>query len=166
MNVVCEGPDGAGKSTLAEALSRATGIRVQQGSGPPRGSGEIERRLVTYLAMDDVVFDRHPAVSQTMYGAMRDEPASIEFRTLVDQFYQTQPLLIYCRATNLDRHCVKPGEDPDHILKLTQRFTFLLGLYDRWALARAHLLYRVGDDPVDVVDVVSRARARHRRVDQ
>lgn len=162
MNVVLEGPDGGGKSTLAELMSKATGMRVQQGSGPPRAPGEIEGRLTQYLAMTGVIFDRHPAVSQPIYAGLRAETMSEEFWSLVDRFYTTHLVIVYCRSTSVARHVVKPGEDPNHVAALTQRYQDLVRMYDSWATRRAHLTYRIGDSALDVVDIVRHVAAGSR----
>lgn len=160
MNIVLEGPDGGGKSTLAEKISAVTGLRVQQGSGPPRGVGEIEARMTAYLALDGVVFDRHPAVSQSVYGAMRGEGFSEEFVRLRDQFYDSGPLMVYCRSTTASRHVVKPGESEDHVRLLTLRYSHLVEAYDAWALKHAQLLYRIGDSVDCLVELISTVTAR------
>lgn len=154
MNVILEGSDGGGKSTLASTLSNALDMRVKQGSGPPRQPGEIEARLRSYLELDDVIFDRHPAISQPIYGALRDEPLSLEFLELERRFYDQPSLIIYCRSTDVSRHRVKPGENPEHIAKLTANYALLVQLYDSWALKRAHMMYRIGDDPEVLIDIV------------
>ena len=162
-NIVLEGPDGGGKSSLAVVVSGLTGMRIQQGSGPPRGPGEMERRLSHYLTMRGVIFDRHPAVSQPIYGQLRWESQSTEFSALVDQFYDARDtIFVYCRSTDAARHVVKPGEDPAHVEVLTRRYHDLVQAYDRWASQHAHLLFRVGDDPLDVASVISNALARRR----
>lgn len=153
MNVVIEGPDGGGKSTLAEYVARHLGKHLQQGSGPPKAPGEVERRLTTYLHMTDTVFDRHPAVSQVIYGQLRDETMSPEFASLVLDFYHADNLIIYCRSVDAGRHVVKEGEDPAHVEVLTRRYQDLVGLYDDWALRHAHLVYRIGESMDAIVDI-------------
>lgn len=160
MNVVLEGPDGGGKSYLAEAIAEATGMRIQQGSGPPRRPGEIEQRLRDYDVMEDVVFDRHPAVSQPIYARLRGETMSPEFWGLVDRFYRSQSIIIYCRAESPARHVVKPGENPEHIAAVHDRYPQLLSMYDEWAAKRAHLVYRIEDNRLEtVVQIVYQMRA-------
>ncbi len=146
MNVVLEGADGGGKSTLAATLADALGMRLQQGSGPPRGPGEVEARLREYNAMTGTVFDRHPAVSQVVYGTIRNDSRSAEFDRLVSEFYLTPSLFIYCRSTTPEHHVVKPGENPAHIETLTKKYDLLVSMYDGWALGHARLIYRIGDD--------------------
>lgn len=153
-NVVLEGPDGSGKSTLAKALGDALDMRVQQGSGPPKRPGEIERRLREYLNMRGTIFDRHPAVSQVIYATLRDETTTAEYMELVKKFYESTPVLIYCRSYDVSRHVVKDGEDPEHIRKINDRYVELVRWYDSWALKRAHLIYRIGDEIDQLVDIV------------
>lgn len=154
MNVILEGPDGGGKSTLAAYLGGALDLRVQQGSGPPKNHQEIEDRLASYLAMDNLIFDRHPAVSQCIYGTLRGETMTASFDRMVEQLYGQKPLFVYCRATDASRHVVKAGEDPAHIDVINRRYTTLVELYDRWALQHAQLIYRIGDDRSELTDII------------
>lgn len=154
MNVVLEGPDGGGKSTLAKMLGEALDMRVQQGSGPPKRPGEIERRMREYMQMRSTIFDRHPAVSQVVYGQLRGETMSPELASLVIDFYHSPVLFVYCRSTDASRHEVKPGEDPAHVATLTQRYSELVRHYDAWALDHAKLLYRIGDDTAELTDII------------
>lgn len=159
MNVILEGPDGGGKSTLAAFLSEHLGMPVQQGSGPPRRRGEIEDRLAHYLTIDGHIFDRHPAVSQPIYGALRGETPSTEFTMLTRSFYSTKSVLVYCRATSPEQHVVKEGENPEHVRILTMRYQDLVGAYDAWALRHAHVIYRMGDSMPRIADAVRGLRA-------
>lgn len=145
MNIVLEGPDGGGKSTLADELSDYLGYVVQRGSGPPKAPNEINLRIENYLTFDERIFDRHPAVSQVIYDSIRGG-GNLPDATLLRRFYTQDNLFIYCRSTNADRHVVKPGEDPKHIEVLTAKYRELVGLYDAWALKHAHVIYRIGDN--------------------
>lgn len=167
MNVVLEGPDGSGKSTLAAYIAGAVDMRVQQGSGPPKSRREIDDRMRSYLAMDGVIFDRHPCVSQPIYSALRRLRVQAGYavsgvddfdQTLAQSLYSTSPLVVYCRPKSahdaLDRHVVKEGEDPSHVAAVREYYSMLLNAYDQWALERAHLVYRIGDEQAAIADVV------------
>jgi len=155
VNVVLEGPDGGGKSTLAEILSRELRMRVQQGSGPPRAPGEVEARARSYLEMDGVIFDRHPCVSQPIYGRLRCEEITLELHQLCTQFYGMPDVRIYCRSTTIDRHRVKDGEDPRHVELLSREYKYLVAAYDEWAMQHAHVFYRIGDDVERLVAMIA-----------
>lgn len=151
MNVILEGPDGSGKSTLAQIISDALGVRVQQGSGPPKAKGEIEERAAEYLAMDRVIFDRHPCVSQPIYATIRGEVISSELHRRVLELHCQNNLFIYCRSSDLKRHIVKDGEDPAHISALTAKFESVVAHYDLWAARHAHMIFRIGEDHMRIV---------------
>lgn len=168
MNVIIEGPDGAGKSTLIERLVDVNGplvrslvgahlympLRVQAGEGPPKYPREINERTLRYLDMKHTIFDRHPCVSQPIYGEMR----KLTFAGAVEEilpssllhFYEQDNLFIYCRAQRLMRHVVKAHEDLKHVATVEEKYALLVDMYDKWAAMRANLTYRIGDD-IDAV---------------
>lgn len=158
MNIVLEGPDGGGKSTLGEFLSINLDARLQQGSGPPRTPDEIRQRASQYLRMTDTVFDRHPCISQPIYGTMRGVGADLPGDSLVREFYAQRPLVIYCRSVSAERHRVKDGENPAHVEMLTARYIQLVQLYDAWAMDHAHVVYRIGDDQGLILDICRAVR--------
>lgn len=140
---------------MAKAIGQALGMRVQQGSGPPKRPGEIERRTREYLSMRGTVFDRHPAVSQPVYGQLRGETLSDQMASLVLETHSGGHLMVYCRTVDgLSRHVVKEGEDPSHIRALVDGYDRVVAAYDRWALRHAKLIYRIGDDVEELIDIV------------
>ncbi len=144
-NIVVEGIDASGKSTLVKVLAEKLGMHVQEGEGPPKYKGEIDERIRRLLARTDHVFDRHPCVSQAIYCSIRKGQEHPR-KDLTKQFYDTNPFFIYCRATSLDGHVVKDYEDPEHVMAVNENHTQLLKLYDAWAVRYAHCIYRIGDN--------------------
>lgn len=149
MIVVVEGPDNAGKSTLIEHLSRKLNIASVPGEGPAKSEGEINDRVERYLKLDNVIFDRHPCVSQRIYNLFRSPGAPKVRSTLVDGFYDSDVLLIYCRGrVNVGMEGHKRREDVDtdgHMLMVNKNYTELCEIYDSWASRHAHINYRIGD---------------------
>lgn len=118
---------------------------------------EINERMRSYLAMADCVFDRHPCVSQPIYGELRGREAGLD-ETLVSSLYATDDVIVYCRPESaeaaLRAHVVKPGESDDHIRRINEDYPRLLSMYDAWALRRASLIYRIGEDREALLDVL------------
>lgn len=74
--IVLEGPDGAGKSWLAQRLSEDLGLPLAQkfvksdgeGSGTNDLFGEAYRDVVTMMDKAPMIYDRHPLISEYVYG--------------------------------------------------------------------------------------------------
>lgn len=152
MNIVLEGPDGGGKSTLAKCLAGITKMPLILGEGPPKSPGEINERARRYLQLDNVIFDRHPCVSQQIYGTIRalNGKANEEMihQSTLREFYSRPTCFVYCKATPDSVHKMTVGadEDPEHITSIYLNYRNLIESYDAWALQHAHFIYRIGQD--------------------
>lgn len=152
--IILEGPDAAGKSTLAEVIATRLQLEIKQGDGPPKGPGEIIERCVRYAEFDNVIFDRHPIISEPIYSKLRAiDPPNVIPHWMIEAFYKRQPMLIiFCDGVRgLSSHVVKEGESPEHIEALRQRYNDILQSYRRWAQKHAHVYYRIGDDMQAIV---------------
>ena len=147
MNVVIEGVDGSGKTKLARIISQQVSLeyvdRARLGHGPPKSWEDVVNRLEQYLLEDTVVFDRHTAVSQPIYGSVlrNDEPLP---SALITKFYRQKPVIIYarCISEGLEKHNINPDtESPDHLTALRDNYAQLLTRYDEWALKHAVIWY-------------------------
>lgn len=131
MNIVIEGPDNSGKSTLAQILAQLLPLRIQPGAGPAESQKEIVARSKWYLTLENRIFDRHPFISEAIYGKHRANPTHLP-KGYVDAFYKTQPLIIYCSGEMGD-HKVKEYDTPDH-LEILRRFNSQINQdYHEWA---------------------------------
>lgn len=149
MAIILEGPDNCGKSTLAKQLNEELGFIIVPSEGREKFPGEINARVKRYNEDygDNVIFDRHPVVSQEMYRqVVKNSPIE---ESLIDDFYSQGHIFIYCRPNATDRkmqgHQAQDYDDPKYLRKIEERYGPLTRAYDLWALTNAHFIYRIGD---------------------
>ena len=104
MFIILEGPDGAGKSTLGEVLSKSLGGVLLHTGGPIQSENEFKERTsrlsraIEHLRFRPIVLDRIPYISEYVYG----DPPVIPEPILENQFYffcnMHKPHIIYCRT--------------------------------------------------------------------
>lgn len=118
MIIIIEGPDGSGKTTLAEKLSRQTGYPVVHRS-QPKTEEEKKQMLASYLGAietgKNIIFDRC-WYSEMVYGpVMRDESVISypEMYFIEEKLTKHGALIIYCtdKPKTLWRRATKRGED-------------------------------------------------------
>lgn len=151
--IVVEGVDNSGKSTLVDYIVGITHWPVQRSEGPPKYPGEQNERVRRYMGLPrNIIFDRHPCVSQVIYGGMRSHHDVID-PNLIEEFYSLRPLFIYCDPLErgMAAHVFNPETDtPQHLAEVERNYSHLLGHYRRWAWTHANIVYRIGD-PIDRV---------------
>jgi len=118
MIFILEGPDGAGKTTLAEQLAVSTGYNIVHRTKP---NNEEEKQQMMAMYMDamrkgtNAIFDRC-WYSEMVYGAIMRDASYIsdkQMRTLESLLANNGGLIIHCTDT-IDRlweRCLKRGED-------------------------------------------------------
>jgi hypothetical protein len=155
MNIVVEGPDNSGKSTLVAALNDRIGFPVIAGKGPctPNTWGH---RFHEFDGEKCVIFDRHACVSEPIYSLIcRDVQVP---RELTRRFYATKSIFVYCRnVRGLEGHIVNHKDTPEHLELLKFRHRLICNSYDAWAAEHAHIIYRIGDDKDRVAAMIEAA---------
>ncbi len=152
MNIVIEGPDNSGKSTLARILDKHVPLlSIHPGDGPPRDLEEIIRRAFRYLKLENKIFDRHPIVSEPIYGQFREPPSHIP-QVYVDIFYRTPILFIYCHG-QAGVHQIKDYDTPEHVKLINDHDEAIKSAYEDWASHHANVRYRVGDDTQPLIQL-------------
>lgn len=162
MQIVIEGPDACGKSTLAKYLSEELGMRVIEGRGPERYPGEIDVRAREWLDIPgEALFDRHPCVSHQVYATFSGAP--LMKPSLVSEFYcRRNILLIGCLPSDLPtEHQAKGYDTPEHLSMIGTHKCGINQMYREWALKHAHILYRVGDPMHLTLSLIRGAREYH-----
>ena len=118
MIIIIEGPDGSGKTTLAQKLSKQTGYPVVHRS-QPKNDEEKQRMFREYMvaieAGKNVIFDRC-WYSEMAYGpVMRDDSVISypEMYLLEEKLAKHGALIIYCpdKPKTLWQRATKRGED-------------------------------------------------------
>lgn len=151
--IVLEGPDNSGKSTLASHLSDKLGLRVQHSGGPEKYPGEINVRTIKYLDLTEtVIFDRHPCISHNIYTLFKDR--SFVDNRLTDEFYRRPNLLVSCISQGFETHKIKLGETEDHAEMLNRHHRDIWERYRVWSERHAHVMYRVGDGYETVLKLI------------
>lgn len=146
MNIVLEGPDASGKSTLALHLSNMLRWPIVQSEGPEKYPGEINERIERYSHPFNVIFDRHPVVSQAIYS--RFNGGTLPYVNMTQRFYDSQPLIIFChRDAGIfpSSHIQKEHDTEDHMIAIKKHDGDIVRAYEEWAVARAHFIYRIGE---------------------
>lgn len=153
MEIIIEGPDNAGKSTLAKMIGEALGRQVIPSEGREKYDGEINDRVNRYFKdYNNVIFDRHPVVSQAVYFICGNKTNVNE--ELVEKFYKQQNIYVYCRpliGRKLKGHVVKDYDDPAFLEEIEKKYDSLVAAYDKWALEKANFIYRIGDNITNIL---------------
>lgn len=146
MNIVLEGPDGAGKSTLGEVLASMLDMPLVQGKGPPKSEEEFHERCREYIRMEGVIFDRHPCISEPIYSGCLGRQNVLDHANLAD-FFATGPFIIYVRPTtrHLTNHVRKSYETQDHVDAVHANHRLICTAYEARMLEIAHYIYRRTD---------------------
>lgn len=148
MNIVLEGPDGGGKTQLAHILRDITRMTLVPGEGPPKFPGEINERARRYIAMDNCIFDRHPCISQPIYGRLRRTDNEPIMLGTIHKFYDSRPLIIYCRTKEISLQNATFGvnENPEHVEAVRSRYAEICFAYDAWSIYHANMIVHDYDD--------------------
>lgn len=118
MVIIIEGPDGTGKSTLAERVSKQTGWPVEHRSKP--SSDEEKARMMSEYetiatSNNNVILDRCWYSEMTYGKVMRDQACICEGQMLKlesDLAQNGGAIIIYCPGTDdTFKACQERGED-------------------------------------------------------
>jgi adenylate kinase family enzyme len=140
-SIIVEGPDGAGKSTLAKELAEILGYRYQT-TGGALDTPEALANKVEECMESGVVYDRHPLISDMVYKAALGKDLLCYPSIMIDALYNWAPIVIYCRlndiqamADNMVRSnkAHKPPEFMEMVLANQKRivgvYEILFGIY-------------------------------------
>lgn len=126
--IIIEGLDATGKSVLADRISLLTTWPIQKSEGPEQYPGEILDRCDRYRTYpDEYIFDRHPVISQQVYGHFSNKtPIAPHYQVMLQA---RAPLVIYSSGDNHGEHHVKDYDTPDHIKMITDKRSEMEKMY-------------------------------------
>lgn len=112
--IIIEGLDATGKSTLCEAIHKETNWPVQVSEGPEKHPGEIIDRCLRYMLLPHhTIFDRHPIISQSIYGPLSGK--STIPPGILQELKRRDPLIIEASSSNKFEHTIKAHDTPEHL---------------------------------------------------
>lgn len=137
--IVIEGPDGAGKSTLAKALVESYGLELIHTGGPLKDQADFEQREreLKLLTKEPRIYDRVPYVSDLVYAFLNARDPIVQPHN-VSMFLQfANPIIIYCRLSSsaemleyisMEKKAHKP---PEYMEKVKASHPALVASYDK-----------------------------------
>jgi len=130
-DLIIEGPDGSGKSTMAEFLSSAIGLSYRPSSeGPPPNLFKLINRIEQQIKAEEQILDRCSIVSELVYGQALRNKSLIEKGWL----YHLPCPILYCRPsleTLLSfKLRTKPHKELAHVKQVTKNLRTIVELYD------------------------------------
>lgn len=163
MDIIIEGPDGSGKSTLIKQLVELTGFHVIPGQGPEKYPHEMNHRAYQYnklarfrqaYSAPPHIYDRHPCVSHPIYSLYT--PVQKVEQIHVDEFYRLNNLYVYCqpRDTTLS-HERKEYDTDEHQRALELNQEAICGHYEAWGLKHAHVIHRWWEEDNKTVSLLA-----------
>lgn len=117
MKIIIEGPDGAGKSTLARQLSNYFGFPIQHRS-KPNSEEEKQKMFDDYIYQakwpSNIIYDRF-LYSEMVYGNIMRDASVITTEQMYEVEHilsETGGLVIFCdnNLENLWKECTERGE--------------------------------------------------------
>jgi thymidylate kinase len=104
MRIILEGPDNAGKTTLARLVTANIGHRIRYfhpGGRPKTLQDELScmKQQERLLGEDNILIDRVTAISQQVYSPSDDSEINYWRSQGLEHLLQQNPVVIYCRPS-------------------------------------------------------------------
>ena len=145
-NIILEGFDGGGKTTLAHLIAEHFKLFYQPSEGKAKYPGECDARCSTYFERDRYVFDRHPVISNDIYIPVSGaQPLS---DVTMKQWHQLRPyyLIIYCAGGSFEEQVPGEFDTFEYQALLKENENIIKKRYEQWAPREADVIYRKTND--------------------
>ena len=145
--IIIEGPDNAGKSTLAKKLSDILGWEIQHSGGPCNSMDDVIERMDRVKSSHKTIWDRVPCISEQIYGPiLRHVPYSARTTCGMMGYPFADYVIIYCRPTigillNFQTHQVKSTDGEEHLKGIQSHAHDIIRAYDEEMIHYPYLLY-------------------------
>lgn len=145
-NIVLEGFDGGGKTTLAQLISSRFKLFYQPSEGKEKFPGECSDRSMVYMARTGYVFDRHPIISNDIYIPVSG--ARPIHKEVMDHWrsVRNQHLIIYCAGGSFEEQTIGQFDTPEYQALLKENEKIIKKRYEAWAPLEADVIYRKTND--------------------
>ncbi len=143
---VIEGPDGAGKTTVARDVSNRLGLLVQHAGGPPTTGEELSerhRRQIYTLENGTHILDRCALVSELVYGPVLRGGLFVPDEVIhswIEQYRRRDFVFLFCKHSSRSfnehlKRMVKMDEGKEykpeaHNKEVKQRLNDIVERYD------------------------------------
>ena len=142
MILILEGPDGSGKSYLANYLTAKWSFSLIPTQGPPKSRGDLLHRMDRVISRDQprerILSDRFALFSEQVYGpVIRDNCLLTEYdiQTYTRRLIRHNAVILYCRPSDETLAKVelekKSHKDEDHVQRVKSQFSRITLVYDR-----------------------------------
>lgn len=132
--IILEGPDLGGKTTISKFVTNITGIKIHHTGGPPKDLEDFLKKF------DDIpencVFDRYPMISDFIYSKLPGRPVFVTMEMMIEKLKEVNPIILFCRPTDnhlysaLDYLKVKPHKGPEHVENVRANYWTIVKYYD------------------------------------
>ena len=145
--IIFEGPEFAGKSTLAQTyIEEHPEYTLVHTGGPPEDDETLRNRIMSQLiTTGNVVFDRSPIITEIIYGQMNGiNPSGLSDEELVEYLQalmDMNPVIVYCRPSDalIEKYRAipaemitgdKPHKTVEHVRQVQEKMEMLRASYD------------------------------------
>lgn len=138
--IILEGPDGAGKSRLAQDLGYVFRSRVIHTGGANTSEEDLVLRMLTIQSeavRGAVIFDRVPQISDRIYKEALGVPQLLSEHILTSELVSLRPTIVYVRRINPEDmlgsilDVKKEHKPPEYLEQVKRNHPKIVELYDQ-----------------------------------
>ena len=145
-NIILEGFDGGGKTTLAHIIAERYRLFYQPSEGKAKYPGECDARCARYFEMNHTVFDRHSVISNDIYIPVSGAQPLSTATMMKWHFLRPHYLIIYCAGGSFEEQVPGEFDTPEYQALLKENENIIKRRYEQWAPREADVIYRKAND--------------------